>query len=129
VDKLLALGIISVLDLEEVGVEPLVSELGLDDKLARIIVSAAAEEAKKLAAEKRQSAQAAVSKLDSESELAASQEDQDVGELEDSPSPEEATELETEAIEAEAIEAEEIEALEMESDVGESEPESENIEL
>jgi len=52
VDKLLALGIISVLDLEEVGLEPLVEELGVEESLAERIVAAASEEAKRLAAEK-----------------------------------------------------------------------------
>ena len=52
VGKLLALGIISVLDLEEVGVEPLVEELQIEESLGVRIVKAAAEEAKKLAAEK-----------------------------------------------------------------------------
>jgi transcription termination/antitermination protein NusA len=47
VDKLLALGIISVLDLEEVGAGPLVEELHLDESLANLVVAAAAEEAKK----------------------------------------------------------------------------------
>lgn len=54
VDKLIALGIISVLDLEEVGGEPLVNELGLDKKQAAKIVAAATEEARKQAAEKSQ---------------------------------------------------------------------------
>ncbi|GAG24949.1 unnamed protein product, partial [marine sediment metagenome] len=52
VDKLLALGIISVLDMEEVGTEPLVGELGVDTELAKKIVVAASEEAKKMAFEK-----------------------------------------------------------------------------
>ena len=52
VDKLLALGIISVLDLEEVGFDPLVEELGLDEKLARIVVDTAGKVAKEMAAEK-----------------------------------------------------------------------------
>ena len=51
VDKLIALGVISVLDLEEVGAEPLVKELGIDAEVARKIVEAASEEAKRLAAE------------------------------------------------------------------------------
>jgi N utilization substance protein A len=50
VDKLIALGLISVLDLEEVGPEPLVKELGIDESIAQEIVRAATEEAKKLAA-------------------------------------------------------------------------------
>jgi N utilization substance protein A len=52
VDKLLALGIISVLDMEEVGTEPLVSELGLDTEPAEKVVAAASEEAKRMASEK-----------------------------------------------------------------------------
>lgn len=51
VDKLIALGVISVLDLEEVGPEPLVKELGIDTDVARRLVTAASEEAKRLAAE------------------------------------------------------------------------------
>ncbi len=50
-DKLLALGIISVLDLEEVGVEPLVEELEVEETLAQQIITAAEEAAKKAAAE------------------------------------------------------------------------------
>ena len=52
VDKLLALGIISILDLEEVGLVPLIEELGVEESLAKRIVAAASEEAKRLAAEK-----------------------------------------------------------------------------
>ena len=51
VDKLIALGVISVLDLEEVGTEPLIKELGIDAEVAKKVVSAASEEAKRLAAE------------------------------------------------------------------------------
>ena len=52
VDNLLALGIISVLDLEEVGVEPLVEELKLEQDIAAVVIAAAVEEAKLIAAEK-----------------------------------------------------------------------------
>jgi N utilization substance protein A len=51
VDKLLALGIVSVLDLEEVGPEPLTKELGVERALAEQAVAAATETAKKAAAE------------------------------------------------------------------------------
>ncbi|MFA5251597.1 MAG: hypothetical protein WC454_03305 [Phycisphaerae bacterium] len=51
VDKLIALGVISVLDLEDVGAEPLVSELAIDTDLARKLIAAAIEEARRLAAE------------------------------------------------------------------------------
>ncbi|MBW8014948.1 MAG: transcription termination factor NusA [Planctomycetes bacterium] len=53
VDNLLALGIISVLDLEEVGTGPLVEELAIEEVLAIKVVLAAAEKAKLLAAEKK----------------------------------------------------------------------------
>ena len=54
VDKLIALGIISVLDLEDVGKEPLVSELGMDAELAVKLIDGAAAEAKEIAAESKQ---------------------------------------------------------------------------
>jgi N utilization substance protein A len=54
IDKLIALGIISVPDLEDVGTEPLVKELNIEATLAEQLVSSAAEHAKQLAAESRQ---------------------------------------------------------------------------
>ena len=48
VDKLLALGVISVLDLEDVGVDPLINELSIEADLAELIVQAAVAAAKKL---------------------------------------------------------------------------------
>ncbi len=46
VDKLLALGLLSVMDIEEVGAEPLVKELELDQELADKIVAVAIEKVK-----------------------------------------------------------------------------------
>ena len=54
IDKLLALGIISVLDLEEVGTKPLINELGVEAPLAEKIIAAAREASKKAAAENMQ---------------------------------------------------------------------------
>jgi transcription termination/antitermination protein NusA len=51
VDKLIALGIISVLDLAEIGAEPLVKEIGISPELAAQVIKAAEELAKKQAAE------------------------------------------------------------------------------
>jgi N utilization substance protein A len=53
VDKLIALGIISVLDIEDVGTEPLISELNIGADVAEQLVAAAAatEQAERLAAE------------------------------------------------------------------------------
>jgi N utilization substance protein A len=54
VDNLLALGIISVLDLEEAGLEPLTEELGLTAEMAQLVVATAGRVAKEIAAEKDQ---------------------------------------------------------------------------
>jgi N utilization substance protein A len=51
VDKLIALGVISVLDLDDVGAEPLVGELKLEKAFAERLVAAADREAKALIAE------------------------------------------------------------------------------
>ena len=51
VDKLLALGVISVLDLEEVGTEPLVEELEIEPALAEQVIKAAENSAKEAASE------------------------------------------------------------------------------
>ena len=50
-DKLLAMGIISLGDLEEVGAEPLVKELAIEEPLAACVVAIAGEVAKRIAAE------------------------------------------------------------------------------
>jgi N utilization substance protein A len=57
VDKLIALGVISVLDLEDVGAEPLISELGIDAGLTKKLIATASEEAKRLAAEPKKQAE------------------------------------------------------------------------
>jgi N utilization substance protein A len=54
VDKLIALGVISILDLDDVGVEPLVQELKIDPNIAEKLVAAATKEVKFLAAEPKQ---------------------------------------------------------------------------
>jgi len=51
IDKLIALGVISVMDMEDVGAEPLVNELKIDPDTAARLVGAAVEHAKQLAAE------------------------------------------------------------------------------
>ena len=54
IDKLIALGIISVLDLEDVGVEPLVNELGVTVTVAEDLVKAAAAEAERINKENKE---------------------------------------------------------------------------
>jgi len=51
IDKLIALGIISILDLDEVGAEPLINELKIDSELAEKLTEAAGEAAKHLSTE------------------------------------------------------------------------------
>ncbi len=58
-DKLLAMGIISLADLVEVGDEPLVTELELDKELAAKIVEVASEAAKRFAVEAEEAKRAA----------------------------------------------------------------------
>ncbi|MBN2139147.1 MAG: transcription termination factor NusA [Sedimentisphaerales bacterium] len=69
VDKLIALGIISVLDMDDVGVEPLVSELGIATEVAEKLVEAARKEVKAIAAE----SESKQSKEDMEDEEAISE--------------------------------------------------------
>ena len=57
VDRLIALGVISVLDLEDVGAEPLINELGIDAGLTEKLIATASEEAKRLAAEPKKQAE------------------------------------------------------------------------
>jgi N utilization substance protein A len=54
IDKLIALGVISVSDLEDVGTEPLVNELKIDPDIAERLVAAAAKEAERLLEESKQ---------------------------------------------------------------------------
>jgi len=54
VDKLIALGVISLADMGDVGAEPLVSELKIESDLAQKLIAAAAMEVKRLAEESKQ---------------------------------------------------------------------------
>jgi N utilization substance protein A len=54
IDKLIALGVISVSDLEDVGIEPLINELKIDSDIAGKLVAAAAKEVERLVAESKQ---------------------------------------------------------------------------
>src|SRR3954449_8525459 len=51
VDKIVALGLIDVRDIEEVGTGPLVEEVGLPEELANVVVNRCGEEAKIIAVE------------------------------------------------------------------------------
>jgi N utilization substance protein A len=49
VDQVMAMGMVNVLDVEEVGPDPLVNELSLDQAMAQTIIISCAEEAKRVA--------------------------------------------------------------------------------
>jgi N utilization substance protein A len=51
IEKLLAMGMVSVMDVEEVGAEPLIEELGLAPEVAERMIAVAGEAAKRVAAE------------------------------------------------------------------------------
>ncbi len=55
IDKLIALGVISIADLEEVGAEPLVNELKIASDIAGKLIAAALAEAERQAEESKQS--------------------------------------------------------------------------
>jgi N utilization substance protein A len=93
VDRVIAMGMVSVLDVEEVGPEPLVNELGMDRALARSIVVRCAEAAKeaaaaKQAAEKLKNAEARSARIRAEApaeQAEASAEPAETGPREDNP--------------------------------------------
>ncbi len=58
IEKVLALGIVSVLDMEEVGPEPLVTSLELETSLAQAMVATATEEARQQAVTKERASAA-----------------------------------------------------------------------
>jgi len=51
IDKLIAMGVISLADLEEVGTDPLTQELGVDPELAERMYTVASEAARRIASE------------------------------------------------------------------------------
>jgi len=59
VDRIIAMGMVSVLDVEEVGPDPLVAELEMDRDLAQRVVVHCAEEAKRLSEEQARKVAAA----------------------------------------------------------------------
>ncbi len=78
ISQIIALGMVSVLDVEEVGREPLIKELQLDADLANRIVTRCAEEARRVAeAQAKQAAEAqAKQAAEAQAEQAAEKESQ-----------------------------------------------------
>ena len=106
VDQIVAMGMVNVLDVEEVGAGPLMNELKLDEALAQKIVVRCAEEAKRVAkakaeaeAEAQASEEAEARADEAEAEPAAEEAEAQTAEAEAEPAAEEA---ETRADEAEA---------------------------
>jgi len=71
IDKMMAMGMVSLMDVEEVGSEPLVSELGLEEALAQRILETASTEAKRIMAERAEAKKAALLTAQAEAEAAA----------------------------------------------------------
>ncbi|MEK6674371.1 MAG: transcription termination factor NusA [Planctomycetota bacterium] len=76
-DKMLAIGVVSLAGLEELGPDPLVSDLGVEATLAAKIIEIAGVEAKRLAAEAevRKAAKAAQAAVDAANRLAKASEE------------------------------------------------------
>jgi len=100
VDQIIAMGMVNVLDVEEVGAEPLINELNMDPKLAERIVEHCAEAARKIAEEQA----AAKAKAEAEAEEAKAREA--AAEAAAVPPPSEPTESPGEQQTAEALSAE-----------------------
>ncbi len=112
VDQVMAMGMVNVLDVEEVGPDPLINELGLDQTMAQQIIISCAEEAKRVA---EQQAAASAAKAAEEAKAAAAE-----GAPEDQP----AEGAEPAAAEvAGGEEAAPVEALEGEAQAAEPAPE------
>ncbi len=69
-DKLAALGVVSVFDVEEVGAEVLTTELGLDEATAKVVVDAAGVKAKHVAEEQQKAKEEAERKKREDEEAA-----------------------------------------------------------
>lgn len=83
-EKITLLGLINVMDVEEVGAEPLVKELGLTPELAERAVAACAAEAKKVQAEMEaeKAAAAAAAAAEAASAAAAAESGESIGLIE-----------------------------------------------
>jgi N utilization substance protein A len=66
IDKLLAIGVVTLADLAEVGTEPLVKELDLQEELANRVVEIAASESKRIAEEEEAAKKAAAERAEAE---------------------------------------------------------------
>jgi len=64
VDQVIAMGMVNVLDVEEVGPEPLINELGMAREMAQKIVVRCAEEARKVADQQIQAKRAAAAQAE-----------------------------------------------------------------
>jgi N utilization substance protein A len=87
VDQVIAMGMVNVLDVEEVGPEPLINELGMERELAQRIVVRCAEEAKRVADEQaaRKEAAAAESRPEAQALAEPEGESPPTGEVHASP--------------------------------------------
>lgn len=71
IEKFLAMGIINLADIEEVGVEPLVNELELEEELAKVVVESAKTAAERFAVEEQAAKELAAAEEAERAEAAA----------------------------------------------------------
>jgi hypothetical protein len=102
VDQVIAMGMVSVLDVEEVGPDPLVKELEMDRDLAQRIVVHCAEEAKRLAEEQAAKAKEPEAPAEAPAEPAAEAEASEA--VAEAPEPPADAEAEAEPVAEEAAE-------------------------
>jgi N utilization substance protein A len=91
VDKVAAMGMVNVLDVEEVGPEPFINELGIDRDIAQAIVVSCAEEARRVAEEQQAAKEAKAreaSKPAEKAEKAPADRVPDIAPAADTPAPE-----------------------------------------
>ena len=109
VDRVIAMGMINLLDIEAVGSEPFVQELGLDEEQAAEIVTKATEAAKTFAAEQAKAAEERkaleeAKKAQEKAELESAREDEGEADEEQEEDESEGSEEDSEDGEAEEVE-------------------------
>ena len=109
VDRVIAMGMINLLDIEAVGSEPFVQELGLDEEQAAEMVSKATEAAKTFAAEQAKAAEERkaleeAKKAQEKAELESAREDEGEADEEQEEDESEGSEEDSEDGEAEEVE-------------------------
>ena len=110
VDRVIAMGMINLLDIEEVGPEPFVQELELSEEQAEEMVSKASEAAKRLAAEQQKAAEELKAAEEKKALEAAAEETEESTDEQEQAEGDEATDSEANEDQEEADSSEKAEA-------------------